>query len=494
MTHASDHVNDDDASEPSTSKYANTKRGQRTRGYGEGTVYAFERKLASGSVWRGFRAKRSFKYGERSIRVQGQGTTRQLALDSLENNILRKRVALGELSQSHLKLGDEDEIRTVEYVLNEWLANRKVKIRYNSWKGYDAKVRNYLRPAFGSMPVRLLTSDELETYFENTLPTIKSTSTGRVLGETAIRQTYWTFNAALQYALKRGWIDRNPLIAVDPPARRVVSKDEARELRKAAHFTAQHTLSKLRGHEDEARWLLAFMGLRQSEVLGLRTSCLKRKKDGKPHHLIIDRQLLHESASHGCESYDAKTGMWACGLPSNHCPERLTEPRFVLAEDLKTADGDRALPLTDRMYKVLREHVKRQRALQADKEAFKPIPGKHFDDLMFSTSTGSPRRHQDDRRAWKALLNRFAPELEANIRLHHARHFAVTMLLQEKRSATEIQNILGWSRRTVDAMLRTYGHADNTVLLTDSMDALDSAMYIRVNDEEEVVVGKIKES
>lgn len=485
MTHASDHVNDDDANEPVRSKYANTQRGPRVRKYGEGTVYAFERKNKAGEVtWRGFRAKRSIKHGQRSIRVQGQGPTRQLALDDLENKIVRKRVALGELSQSHLKLGDEDEIRTVDYVLTEWLANRKAKIRYNSWKGYDAKVRNYLRPAFGSTPVRLLTSDQLETYFENTLPSIKSTSTGRVLGETAIRQTFWTFNAALQYALKRGWIDRNPLIAVDPPARRVVSKDEAKALRQAAHYTAQHTLSKLRGDEDEARWLLAFMGLRQSEVLGLRTSCLKRKRDGKPHHLIIDRQLLHESASHGCESYDAKTGSWACGHSANNCPQRLSEPRFVLAEDLKTADGDRALPLTDRMYKVLRAHVNRQRKLQKAK-TFNPLPDKHFDDLMFTTAEGKPRRHQDDRRAWKALLNEFAPELETDIRLHHARHFAVTMLLQEKRSTTEIQNILGWSRRTVDAMLRTYGHADNTVLLSDSMDALDSAMYIRVKDDGE---------
>jgi hypothetical protein len=476
---------DDTASKPSVSKYANTQRGPRVRAYGEGTVYEFQRKNKAGKVtWSGFRAKRSFKYGERSIRVQGQGATRQLALDSLERNIVRKRVALGELSQSHLKLDENDEIRTVDFVLDEWLTNRKTKIRYNSWKGYDAKARNYLRPAFGSTPVRLLTSDQLETYFENTLPFIKSTSTGRVLGETAIRQTYWTFNAALQYALKRGWIDRNPLIAVDPPARRVVSKDEAKELRKAANYTAQHTLSKLHGDEDEARWLLAFMGLRQSEVLGLRTSCLKRKRDGKPHHLVIDRQLLHESASHGCESFDAKTGKWACGHSANKCPQRLSEPRFVLTEDLKTADGDRALPLTDRMYKVLREHVIRQRELQKTK-AFKPLPAKHFDDLMFTTKTGKPRRHQDDRLAWKALLKKFAPELEANIRLHHARHFAVTMLLQEKRPTTEIQNILGWSKRTVDAMLRTYGHADKTVLLTDSMDALDSAMYIRVSDDDD---------
>lgn len=481
MAHEDDHINDDDTDSAPTSKYTNTNRGPRTRGYGEGTVYAFERKSASGTVWRGFRAKRSFKYGERSIRVQGQGTTRQLALDSLERNILRKRVALGELSQSHLRLGEEDEIRTVDFVLDQWLANRKAKIRYNSWKGYDAKARNYLRPAFGSIPVRLLTSDELETYFETTLLTLKSTSTGRVLGETAIRQTYWTFNAALQYALKRGWIDRNPLIAVERPARRVVSADEAKELRQAAKYTAQHTLSKLRGDEDEARWLLAFMGLRQSEVLGLRTSSLKRKKDGKPHHVVIDRQLLHESASHGCESYDAKTGRWVCGTSANKCPQRLNDPRFVLSENLKTAEGDRALPLTDRMYKVLRAHVTSQKKLQ-ESDGFDPLPDKHFDDLMFTTKTGRPRRHQDDRLAWKALLTKFG--LKPNLRVHHARHFAVTMLLQERRTPTEIQNILGWSKRTVDAMLRTYGHADNTLLLSDSMDALDYAMYIRVKDED----------
>lgn len=43
----------------------------------------------SGAIWRGYRAKRSIKHGERSIRVVGQGKTRQEALANLERNITR---------------------------------------------------------------------------------------------------------------------------------------------------------------------------------------------------------------------------------------------------------------------------------------------------------------------------------------------------------------------------------------------------------------------
>ena len=85
------------------SKFANRKRKDRVRGYGEGTVYEFERRLRAGAVWRGYRAKRSIKHGERSIRVVGQGKTRQEALANLERNITRTRIALAELAQSYIR-------------------------------------------------------------------------------------------------------------------------------------------------------------------------------------------------------------------------------------------------------------------------------------------------------------------------------------------------------------------------------------------------------
>lgn len=466
----------DDGDLEATSKFANTNRGPRIRGYGEGTVYEFERRLPSGVLWRGFRAKRSIKHGERTYRIAGQGRTRQEALDSLERNITKKRVALGELPHSHLKLTEADEVRTFERVANEWLLRQKSKIRLNSWKGYSAKVRLYLVPKFGNAAIRLLDSRQLDTYFTVELPNVRS-KTGSPLGESSVRSTYWAMHAILQYALKREYIDKNPLLAVDPPQRRKVTKLEEQTLREAAYWVAQHTIKRLQGDENEARWMLAFIGLRQSEALGLQLDSIKKPNKKRGALLMIRQQLVYETADHGC-GFDGK-GKWACGRSSANCPERIGEAGFRLAEELKTAEGDRALPLTDRMYKVLQEHVaRRQKLTKAPK--WSPLPG--FENLLFTDDTGKPIRHQVDRRAWKAMMEKF--EVRAPLRLHHARHFAATMLFQNEVPRAQIMQILGWSAQSTDAMIKTYAHADLAAMLSAPMDQLDSKLFERVDRDE----------
>lgn len=476
---------------PARNKYANTQRKPRSRGNGEGTVYEFERKLPSGQIWRGYRAKETIRHGENRIRVSGQGRTRPEAREALQRAITNKRIALGEIPDSYLKLQKPDAIRTVAHCSELWLEKTKNSIRLNSWKGYNAKMRLYIVPKFGQTAIRLLKADDLETYFYVELPAIKS-KTGKPLGESSIRSTYWTLNAMLEYALKRGWIDKNPLVRVDPPQRRKITRDEEKTLKQAANWTAQHTLEKLQGRDDEARWLLAFIGLRQSEVLGLQLSSLKERRGNRGPLLEIDHQLVYETADHGC-GYDNK-GEWACGDKSDVCPDRVGVAGFRLAEELKTSEGHRALPLTDRMYDVLHTHKKRQRALQKSK-AFKPLDG--LENLMFTTKSGQPIRHQTDRNAWKKLLVDF--EVKYDLRLHHARHFAASMLIQNKSSMNDIQMILGWSKRSVESMLATYGHTNKALLLTDAMEDLDAKMYSRVDkaeakrlEERETVVGSVE--
>ncbi len=474
---------DDVSDAPSPrSKFANRKRKERVRGYGEGTVYEFERRLPSGAIWRGYRAKRSIKHGERSIRVAGQGKTRQEALANLERNITRKRIALAELPQSYIRLTQPEEARTVGRVLDDWLSYQRSRIGVDSWKGYEAKVRIYLRPSLGETPVRLLTRDDVEDYIYSTLPATVPYNRATPLGKSSIRAIYWTLSAALDFALQRGWVDRNVAKGVEPPQKRKPTRQERDQLYKAARWTAQHTIKNLEKRDDRARWLLAFLGLRQGEVLGLRCSSVKPKSGARSARLVIDAQLKVRNMSHGCGDYDATTNTWPCGKQANLCTNPLGESGFYLAEDLKTPDGRRILPLTDRMYERLSEQVKKQRKLQQS-DAFAPLQGEGLDDLLFTTDKGKPRRHQDDRRAWKQLLLDLGNKHE--LRLHHARHFAATMLIESKADREDIRQILGWSSRTVDDMLKVYGHADVTELLKAPMESLDKVMFSRVDKEKD---------
>ncbi len=59
------------------------------------------------------------------------------------------------------------------------------------------------------------------------------------------------------------------------------------------------------------------------------------------------------------------------------------------------------------------------------------------------------------------------------------------MLIESKADREDIRQILGWSSRTVDDMLKVYGHTDVTELLKAPMESLDEVMFSRVEKEKD---------
>ena len=86
---------------------------------------------------------------------------------------------------------------------------------------------------------------------------------------------------------------------------------------------------------------------------------MKPKSGTRSARLVIDAQLKVRNMSHGCGDYDATTNVSPCGKQANLCTNPPGESGVYLAEDLKTLDGRRILPLTDRMYERLSEQVKK---------------------------------------------------------------------------------------------------------------------------------------
>lgn len=447
------------------SKYANTSRNKRVRINGEGTVYEFNRTLPSGKTSRAYRASRWIDVGGKRARVTGQGTTTQRAMASLEQAIIRKRVAVGELSTEMLNLTKEEKARTVAQCINDWLS-RKRDLSEGSRNGYEAKIRLYLIPYFGDTPVRLLDTESLATFFHDTLPNIRKANGEPYLKSTGQRQVYFILNSVLETALKHRHIVFNPLSAIDAPKRDKKSPREEDDFKRVARWAPMHLMKHIKGDEFEARWMLALMGLRQSEVLGLTDDCIiARRKKSEPGKIKILQQLHHRNSKHGCGKYDHRMRKWPCGKQADRCPESIGVGSFYFVDMTKTPSGVREIPLVEPFYSVVVNHRNRQREFRKS-DAFKPLSGDAlFSQLLFTTKRGTPRRHQNDRAEWKSLLNR--SEVPYNLRLHDARHLAATMLSHLNVAPERIMRIMGWSPQTLYKMLNTYAHNDSSNLKDD---------------------------
>ncbi|SJM69724.1 Integrase [Gulosibacter sp. 10] len=386
-------------------------------------------------------------------------------MDSLERNLLKQRVAFGELSADVLRLDEGPQARTVAQCIADWMAT-KTDLSDERRSGYEAKIRNYLLPAFGAKPVRLLDGEELKDYFLTTLPNIRKPNGEPYLKSTARRQVCFILHATLEQAVKHRHLNVNPLDVVDAPKRDKRTKKQERTLNRAAQWVPQHLLELIQGQEDEARWMFAFYGRRQSEVLGLTDECIvPRARAGEPGKVVIQQQLLHRSAKYGYGEYDSRARRWACGRQADRCPEKIGRGEFYFKDVLKTEDGDREVPLVEPFYTAVMEHIERQRAFR-ESEAFVPLDGdERFGRLLFTSRHGTPKRHQNDRAAWHKLLD--DAEVPTALRLHDARHLAATMLFEMGVQPEKIMLIMGWSPQTLQEMLKNYAHPSSDILRVD---------------------------
>lgn len=461
------------------SKYANTSRNKRVRINGEGTVYEFNRKLPSGKTSRAYRASRWVTIGGKSRRLTGQGATTKAAMASLDRAIKRKQVAFGELSQDMLQLTSEESALTVEQCIADWMRWNH-DISDGTRRGYEAKIRLYLIPYFGSTPVRLLDTATLNTFFRDTLPDLRKPNGDPYLGPTAQRQVYFILHGVLEYAVKTRRIPINPLAATKPPKRTSKSPRQVDAMKQLSAYAHKQLMKHIQGDEHEARWMIALLGLRQSEALGLTDDCIvKRQTKSKPGKLKIIQQLQHRSAEHGCGPQDHKTREWPCGKQADRCPHAIGTSEFVFVDAAKTDSGVRVIPLVEPFYSVLIEHREKQQEFR-DTAEFEPLIGdERFSQLLFTSKTGTPRRHQNDRREWHELVKRAFPDgPPPDLRLHDARHLAATMLSYLRVPSERIMRIMGWSPQTLFKMLDTYSHTDSSTLY-DDMTAYASAMSER---------------
>ncbi|MCX5363218.1 site-specific integrase [Streptomyces sp. NBC_00124] len=317
---------------------------------------------------------------------------------------------------------------TVKAWLTHWIENvAPLAVNDNTMVGYGVAVRKHLIPGLGAHRLDRLKPEHIEVFYA------KMQANGGSKPATA-HQVHRTLRAALNEAVRRGHLGKNPVLLAKAP------KTGDHEVEPYTVQEVQRLLKAAGRHRNSARWAVALaLGLRQGEVLGLQW--VDVDLDGG--FLVVRRSRHRPQYAHGCSE--------PCGRKAaGYCPQkRRTNPELTVT---KSRAGRRAVGLPEQLVDLLRAHLKAQ---EAEREA----AGKRWEEngLVFPDEHGRSPSHRRDWTEWKELL------AEAKVRdgrLHDARHTAATVLLILGVPERAVMGLMGWS---TTAMAARYQHMVDAV-------------------------------
>lgn len=301
---------------------------------------------------------------------------------------------------------------TLADYLEEWLTQIvAVRVRPNTLAAYRYNAERYLLPDLGRKRLAGLSARELRRYFESLRL--------RGVGERTVKYVHTTLRAALEDAVREEIIDKNPasLVRVPAPARteRVpLSVDEVRMLFKATRDDRLQAMVVV----------FALLGLRRSEVLGLRW-----------------------------EDVDLEQGF----LQVRRGLQRINGELMVLPT--KTARSRRTIPLPRVVLKVLEDHRSAQEVERLS--LAERWPGSAY---VFTTPIGTPIDPRNCTRVVQEACKKAGVRV---VRLHDFRHGCVSVLLGLGVPPRTAMDIAGHS--TIEMTMNVYGH----VTLDEKRDALN---------------------
>lgn len=370
-----------------------SRRGQRANG--EGSIYRRSDGRWTAAYYvpdRFGKRRRRYVYGSSSVEVENQLVQ------------IRQQVSSGTpVAPAGLTLA--------EY-LTEWLEQVAApRVRASTLYGYRNSANRHLIPRLGRRKLGALTARDVRGL-------LAALVDGGVGGRT-VQHAHATLRAALEDAVREEMIPRNVARLVRAPQpdkseREPLSADQVRTLLRA-----------VRGYRLYGLFVVvAVLGLRRSEVLGLRWEDL----DLAEGVLRVQRGL-----------------------------QRVDGGLVVLPT--KTRRSTRVVPLPELLVRVLREHREAQ-------EAERLALGPRWPDLgyVFTTPVGTPIDPRNCTRMVQTAVRRAG--LPA-VRLHDFRHGCVSVLLALGVPPRTVMEIVGHA--TLEMTMNVYAH----VSLDDKRSALD---------------------
>ncbi|MGW7057785.1 tyrosine-type recombinase/integrase [Streptomyces sp. NPDC054904] len=315
---------------------------------------------------------------------------------------------------------------TVKAWLTHWIENvAPLGVNDNTMVGYGVAVRKHLIPGLGAHRLDRLTPEHIEVFYAKMQANGSKPATAH--------QVHRTFRTALNEAVRRGHLGKNPVQLAKAP------KTGDYEAEPYTVKEVQRLLEAAGRQRNSARWAVALaLGLRQGEVLALKWDDV----DLEGGFLVVRRSRHRPQYAHGCSA--------PCGRKAGYCREkRRSNPETSVT---KSRAGRRAVGLPEQLVDLLRAH---REAQDAERQAV----GKRWveGEWVFPDEHGRSPSHRRDWAEWKALL------VEAKVRdgrLHDARHTAATVLLILGVPERAVMGLMGWS---TTAMAARYQHMVDAV-------------------------------
>jgi integrase len=307
---------------------------------------------------------------------------------------------------------------TVGRWLTYWVENIAAPphVAENTHLGYQVDVNKHLIPGLGAHRLERLTPDHVERLYA------KLRDDG--LNPGGVHHVHRTLRAALNEAVRRSHLTRNPVLLAKAP------KLDADEVEPYDVPEIQRLLEAAAKRRNGARWALALaLGLRQGEALGLTWDDVDLAKGT----IRIRRSRLRPKYAHGCGGL--------CGMTPGLCPQRVNIR--AATGRVKSKAGRRMIGLPPQLVALLRTHRAEQEQERASAREIWPGEG-----WVFATPDGQPFNPNTDYYEWKRLLK------EAGLRearLHDARHTAATVLLVLRQPTPTVMSLMGWSSGSMAA-------------------------------------------
>jgi integrase len=289
------------------------------------------------------------------------------------------------------------------------------RARESTRRGYASHVRLYLAPYLGRVLLAGLSARQVRAMF--TAIARQHAAAGRPVSAATLTRVKATLRAALNAAVRAGYLAGNPAVHVElPPARRpraavwtserIAAWEETGIRPAVAVWTAAQTaafLTAVRGHRLYAAYhLIALRGLRRGEACGLRWHDL----DLETGTAVICTQL---------QQYDG----------------------HLTVAPPKTAHSERVIALDRTTIAALRRHRSLQQAERAHGGDLH-----HDSGCVFTSLNGDPLAPDRLSRMFKALA---AEAGLPPIRLHDLRHGAASLALAAGADLKVVQDMLGHS-------------------------------------------------
>jgi integrase len=292
------------------------------------------------------------------------------------------------------------------YLTELWLPSMASQVRATTLGGYRHNVRAYIVPRLGDIPLQRLSTARVGAFYGELVAS--GGQKGRPLSPKTVRYVHTTLRRALRDAVADGLVVRNVAAQARPPrARRV-------EMHTWTAAEVGAFLASVREDRLYAAWLLlATLGLRRGELLGLRWPDV----DLTSGRIAIRNTLV---------MVDGKPAM--------------AEP--------KTAKGRRSLTLAPQVLEAVRVHRAHQAAERLSWGADYTDSG-----LVVTTEDGRPMHPE----SLSSLFVRQAKRAGLSpIRLHDLRHSVASILLAKGVHPKVVSEQLGHA--TIALTLDTYSH------------------------------------